>query len=1172
MAHPVVWLPKSFFYPIGNTPATSLTEYLPPDVDAKILVLGCGDPRSALYTIHSNSKLPFDRSLDFTFCDTEPGVLARNILIYTLLSESSDEETIKNVWKIYFDVFIDKQAFDAIASQCAKLVDLSGSLDSWNASPYGAFIKFCTLETMNSLRNFWELYLSKDRSPTKMKAEVAQDMKKMYSKKVGSGHVLTSMRSAGIMALELGMRSAEHFQHYWKHGVTDVNPLEVEAATHVNTTLLYSSSGSSFNIHYGTDPMMCFHLASALLPLRENPKTPAKDLGGIIAVMKSQFADWCHSFHARTKSSKGKLFLRFFAGNGITFCKALDHIRRSSNSQLETGEYTTMWGGSTITFVEDYKQSSQEPRPPTSFNAIETSNLSDHLGFLNILLTAAPLLERKAGSMLFTHSMLQSKDGKAQYASALEKIEVSLPLLSLILGIVPSGAISEYTSQSISHDLMSSTMGETVQCFEFNAWRVSVPDVPGFGHSFSCSAKDLGDMLFAVYLKMFADEGFGGFGSRVLKGGVAALKHYIRDTLVSLLYYTKAAYTGDWDSAIGYLLDAIAADRTLFIAMNSYQDLCRSLQEAGLFNVVPEPKAFKPASRGYYYQGWKDIPRIVTMVLVIPRTRIQELLDYTDNPQSPLLQCQVEGPPGHSMFSAIQGTFGTIEETSPAPNKSVVIHEDPAGWQGKSDMIVHFLVPAWNYVEYPRDRYKVGLYMHGMNAVLNWKAKLGLTMCIYGTTLADTEHAFIVRYRPRVASQSGSEAVAGSVGSPRLPGITSRSAVEVKVREAKPASFVMRAQVHDKAAKATLAIKTTAVKSEAVSPYAVHVSFARFESTIYFPYPVDTSTLTTRIARTSSYIEVEARIAKAPKTSIDLNPFPIITSETAVSQLGMHYLALEALPALRNPLPQNDKDTCGWSHRHFSVSLGTESQIAKAPGRPTSWYWELKDSLCNIFARFVDFSKGAPLVFQLSEPQDGVYMILFVSCMRIDLTAHTLVLDTCVMPITMDLIALRSVRDKLTALNTTVPSVKVTTAAGEVPWWKAYIPTAVERCRTWAHSKNCEYQTEGAPRSLEYKDDPLCSCGHGKDRGPFDEVPEWAPFKEYVVRAAIGVPFPTSLVGTLVPSLEKFKKSGGGEGCEACGGLGKPKLMFCAKCREVRYCSAACQKADWKRHKTMCGK
>ncbi len=51
MSHPVFWPKKTFFYPIGNTPPICLTEHLPPEQAAIILLLGCGDPRSILYTV-----------------------------------------------------------------------------------------------------------------------------------------------------------------------------------------------------------------------------------------------------------------------------------------------------------------------------------------------------------------------------------------------------------------------------------------------------------------------------------------------------------------------------------------------------------------------------------------------------------------------------------------------------------------------------------------------------------------------------------------------------------------------------------------------------------------------------------------------------------------------------------------------------------------------------------------------------------------------------------------------------------------------------------------------------------------------------------------------------------------------------------------------------------------
>lgn len=54
MARPVLWPKKSHFYPIGNTPAVCFTRDLAPEKPADLLLLGCGDPRSVLYTTHAD--------------------------------------------------------------------------------------------------------------------------------------------------------------------------------------------------------------------------------------------------------------------------------------------------------------------------------------------------------------------------------------------------------------------------------------------------------------------------------------------------------------------------------------------------------------------------------------------------------------------------------------------------------------------------------------------------------------------------------------------------------------------------------------------------------------------------------------------------------------------------------------------------------------------------------------------------------------------------------------------------------------------------------------------------------------------------------------------------------------------------------------------------------------
>jgi hypothetical protein len=701
------------------------------------------------------------------------------------------------------------------------------------------------------------MYLFNGQNPTAMKAGVLREMKKVA--RSVDGRVPTAMRSAGIMLMEMDTFGPEHFDHYWKHGVTGSEPAEISSATRVNPTLLYSSTGDKFNVHYGTDPIKCFHLAPALAPMQDIQGTPTQDIAGMIAVIKSQFFAWGRSFHTEMNSANSKIQLRFFAGNAITLCKALRYVAQTG--YLDTPEYTKAWGGSTISFVDDYLPTSST-RPPIAFNVIETSNIADHIGFLNLLLITVPLLKRDATSVLFTHSLFALGENGC-YISALQKIGVEIPLLSLLFGLVPERAVSQSTSQSNQEVMLSIITGQSSQIFEFNCWRVSAPEAPSQGYTFACNATELGSTLFSAYLSIFEDEGIDGSIRAALRG-TTGLKHYVRDTFIELLRFVKDAYTGDWNSAIERTVYLIECDTTLIIGSNNYQDLCRGLQQVGLFEIVPDPKSFA-SPRGFCLQGWDDIPKVVCVVLVVPRANIQRLLDDSDKPSTPTLHCEVKVVNGHSTFTAFQPVFGTIEERNRAATatKTVVIHEDPDGWRGKSDLIVHFLAPAWLFVLRPSSETKIGLNMSGTSA-MNFMSKLGMFLSIYSTTLKNKKRVFILRDRPRIASQTVSQDGSPGLSSglavqrptPLMHGIVSHQPVSLKFQGTRVASFTIRCTIADDKAKITLSDKATQVEVKAVSVTAVRVSFKGFGTTIYFPYPVDGSALVTRIARKLSYIEV----------------------------------------------------------------------------------------------------------------------------------------------------------------------------------------------------------------------------------------------------------------------------------------------------------------------------
>lgn len=56
MASPIYWSSKPHFNPLSTSAPTCLTEYLPPEQDAHVLMLGCGDARSVLYTVYIDGE------------------------------------------------------------------------------------------------------------------------------------------------------------------------------------------------------------------------------------------------------------------------------------------------------------------------------------------------------------------------------------------------------------------------------------------------------------------------------------------------------------------------------------------------------------------------------------------------------------------------------------------------------------------------------------------------------------------------------------------------------------------------------------------------------------------------------------------------------------------------------------------------------------------------------------------------------------------------------------------------------------------------------------------------------------------------------------------------------------------------------------------------------------
>ena len=235
------------------------------------------------------------------------------------------------------------------------------------------------------------------------------------------------------------------------------------------------------------------------------------------------------------------------------------------------------------------------------------------------------------------------------------------------------------------------------------------------------------------------------------------------------------------------------------------------------------------------------------------------------------------------------------------------------------------------------------------------------------------------------------------------------------------------------------------------------------------------------------------------------------------------------------------------------------------------------DTLVNIKSTIQIMFSGFPgprriRVFAL-HTNKNINAVIFVTALRLDLASHGFVIDAQVMTFSEHMVL--KAMDILADIGQEVMLVEF--RGEEAVAWKQLLPAFAERCRAWEHGRNCEYLAgKTVPLSLEYERDPLCSCGKGKDVTPeFRKEKAWSSVVPYVTRIAIGplygVPYAES-VGRFMAGLATSKQSGLEKLCQKCEGLGKPKLLVCARCKDVSYCSVDCQKADWKSHKGTCRK
>ncbi|KEP49196.1 MYND finger protein [Rhizoctonia solani 123E] len=909
MSHPLYWLAKQFFYPIGNTAATSLTHDISSEQSADILLLGCGDPRNILFTLYSDLTIGnAPRKMDITCCDIDPAILARNILMFSLLEDN--EETTECIWDLFYHFKIDDHTANVVERQSRKLFNFAKDIQSWCQSEYGLFLKMVDTRTLAELRRHWGYYADYSSLPRDRKERLLKEQTELSRSITGKGNlVITPSRSAGMVWPKALFPVSELFRKYWETGTTFTEASDINRATSLNPTFLYYLSGEGFNLHYGSFPQG-FHLMPAFTPIANDPVGSLPDTGSA-AINKSrqQFKAWCASF--RSSREANVITIRFYCGDALAFCHALNTFKSTGNPS--TNLFAAPYKAAQINLDE---LAASTPSAPLTFDVIDTSNLIDHVSLLNLLIATPSLLKQtpSSQSVLYTEALLPS--GEDATKSFLDRLCTDVPTIAGLFGIAPRPYLCGFTPQSNVHEIVFSKsmktefskLGAEMQGNQYHErviWaRPNSGDTLTSGKHITLSfeAESMTRILYGIYDKMFHNEKMTTLASSTTVSKLMSLAevNFHRESVAYLFQAVRGRVhlrDGTWEQVANRFMQMGMEAGSRVMESNNYQDLCLQLHLIG----IPTLDTLQPGwttnlrlnPRSNLLDDWKTLPPVVCVVLTIPRRRLEVFNGDVKNIGTPTMQCclRIEGS-YENYFATIHAVWGRCVKSSDSDR--IAIEEDPRGMAGSCDLVVSFWAIT-RLLERPGTQVDLRLKTTPA-AMMAFRQKLGLDLHVFSANITDKHHVRVLPYRPTLASEPLQYPPSGQ----GLPVPTDRpdtlcEAIVTDKTGCYLDSLSIRFNVDVPQERESL-LNGAGVSARQVSPCTMELKIGKHSHSIEYPYPIQGSNTKLRVARKSHYIEVMSK--PSDNAGYFLNQFPIVGTGVAYRPWNIHHLNLDRLPML----------------------------------------------------------------------------------------------------------------------------------------------------------------------------------------------------------------------------------------------------------------------------------
>ena len=309
---------------------------------------------------------------------------------------------------------------------------------------------------MKSLRKFWVSYSQvHDCVHVENRARNANQKR---SQEIAKTKAIHGVRSAGPFLFDAVETMAHVYKEYWKIGVVGGNPrdkadLGNNSLGLVNPMFAVSSApAGDYAVHYGTEPLLGFHVAEAFSSHPEGRTGATKGVNDyVIDVAKAQFKAWCYSFKKYVEN--GRVYLELLSGETIGFCHELQlQLRFQTELGGSARGYVKPWTSRPL-LLERFvgRRKNDKIGLFSTYDIIDSSNLSDHVGLINVLTATLPLLRQSPSSVLYSESLLKASKNIDKSLSGVLGSDVAT--FALLIGIAPVELLSGITMEAVSNEV-----------------------------------------------------------------------------------------------------------------------------------------------------------------------------------------------------------------------------------------------------------------------------------------------------------------------------------------------------------------------------------------------------------------------------------------------------------------------------------------------------------------------------------------------------------------------------------------------------------------------------------------------------------------------------------------------------------------------------------------------